>query len=84
MTIFKILIIPSIINNDNNNNNKSGLTFLSVRNHKLQEKYEFGMITSFAYKVSDSEEEIVVATTRLETMLGYYYNYNYFYDYSFL
>eukprot|EP01038_Epipyxis_sp_PR26KG_P012499 gene12499-16767_t len=47
-------------------------TFLSVPNHKLKDKYEFGMITSFAYKVegSDNGEEIVVATTRLETMLG--------------
>lgn len=27
-------------------------------------------MTHFAYKVKDSEEEIVVATTRLETMLG--------------
>jgi len=30
----------------------------------------FGMLTKFAYKVKDSDEEIVVATTRLETMLG--------------
>ena len=28
------------------------------------------MIVSFAYKVEGSNEEIVVATTRLETMLG--------------
>lgn len=50
-----------------------GKTFLAVPNHKLKEKYEFGMITSFAYKVVDGEpgkDEIVVATTRLETMLG--------------
>mmetsp|Transcript_12904 Transcript_12904/g.17693 ORF Transcript_12904/g.17693 Transcript_12904/m.17693 type:complete len:1013 (+) Transcript_12904:198-3236(+) len=48
-----------------------GRTFLAVPNHKQQEKYEFGMITSFAYKVEASpSEEIVVATTRLETMLG--------------
>jgi valyl-tRNA synthetase len=32
--------------------------------------YEFGYLTHFAYKVKDSNEEIVVATTRLETMLG--------------
>ena len=32
--------------------------------------YEFGTLTQFAYKVVDSNEEIVVATTRLETMLG--------------
>jgi valyl-tRNA synthetase len=47
-----------------------GKTMLSVPNHKQQEKYEFGVITSFAYKVDGSDEEIVVATTRLETMLG--------------
>jgi valyl-tRNA synthetase len=33
-------------------------------------EYEFGWLTHFAYKVADSDEEIVVATTRLETMLG--------------
>lgn len=47
-----------------------GKTYLSVPNHKNREKYEFGVITSFAYKVEGSDEEIVVATTRLETMLG--------------
>ncbi|KAJ8924985.1 hypothetical protein NQ315_001150 [Exocentrus adspersus] len=31
---------------------------------------EFGVITKFAYKVKDSDEEVVVATTRPETMLG--------------
>jgi valyl-tRNA synthetase len=33
-------------------------------------KYEFGVLVKFAYKVKDSEEEVVVATTRIETMLG--------------
>eukprot|EP00604_Paraphysomonas_vestita_P004168 CAMPEP_0174821978 /NCGR_PEP_ID=MMETSP1107-20130205/11936_1 /TAXON_ID=36770 /ORGANISM="Paraphysomonas vestita, Strain GFlagA" /LENGTH=974 /DNA_ID=CAMNT_0016039717 /DNA_START=170 /DNA_END=3095 /DNA_ORIENTATION=- len=49
-----------------------GITYLRVPNHTKKEKYEFGTLTSFAYKVVDSEtdEEIVVATTRLETMLG--------------
>lgn len=52
-----------------------GRTFLAVPNHKLRPTYEFGMITSFAYKVApdcarEEGEEIVVATTRLETMLG--------------
>jgi valyl-tRNA synthetase len=52
-----------------------GRTFLSVPNHP-KEKYEFGTLTSFAYKVFDETtgaagiEEVVVATTRLETMLG--------------
>jgi len=47
-----------------------GRTFLAVPNHKLRATYEFGMITSFAYKVEGTGEELVVATTRLETMLG--------------
>ena len=34
------------------------------------EQVEFGVLTSFAYKLTDSEHEIVVATTRPETMLG--------------
>jgi valyl-tRNA synthetase len=53
-----------------------GRTFLSVPNHRLKDKYEFGTLTSFAYRVADpatgaaTDDEIVVATTRLETMLG--------------
>ena len=45
-------------------------TLRAVPGHDPAKKYEFGVITSFAYKVEDSDEEIVVATTRLETMLG--------------
>lgn len=52
-----------------------GRTFLEVKTHKGNPndpsgRYEFGTLTSFAYPVEDSDEEIVVATTRLETMLG--------------
>ena len=51
-----------------------GRTYRSVPNHS-RDKYEFGTLTSFAYKIADADgnatdEEIVVATTRLETMLG--------------
>ncbi|XP_046657722.1 valine--tRNA ligase-like isoform X2 [Daphnia pulicaria] len=45
-----------------------GRTQLSVPGYK--EKIEFGVIVSFAYKIDGSDEEIVVATTRVETMLG--------------
>ncbi len=46
-----------------------GRTLLSVPGYP--EKVEFGVIVSFAYPVDGSDgEEIVVATTRLETMLG--------------
>ncbi|KAI9352633.1 tRNA synthetases class I-domain-containing protein [Obelidium mucronatum] len=48
----------------------TGSTFLSVPDHDPKKKYEFGVIVSFAYKFENSDEEIVVATTRLETMLG--------------
>ncbi len=42
-------------------------TFLSVPGHKG--KYEFGVLIEFAYKLAD-DSEIIVATTRIETMLG--------------
>lgn len=35
-----------------------------------EEEIEFGVLTQFAYKVDGLDEELVVATTRLETMLG--------------
>lgn len=35
-----------------------------------EEEVEFGVMAHFAYKVEGTEEELVVATTRLETMLG--------------
>ncbi|XP_036371216.1 valine--tRNA ligase isoform X1 [Octopus sinensis] len=46
----------------------SGRTFLAVPNYK--DKVEFGVLVSFAYPVVDSDEKIIVATTRVETMLG--------------
>ena len=53
-----------------------GRTFLEVKTHKKgnpkdpKGRYEFGVLTHFAYPVEDSDEFLVVATTRLETMLG--------------
>lgn len=46
--------------------------WLSVPGHAKDKKYEFGTLTEFAYKVDgvEGDEEVVVATTRLETMLG--------------
>lgn len=40
----------------------------SVPGHK--EEVEFGVLTYFSYKVDGTDDELVVATTRLETMLG--------------
>ncbi len=45
-------------------------TFLKVPGHDPNGKYEFGTLTEFAYKIKGTDKEIVVATTRLETMLG--------------
>lgn len=45
-----------------------GITLLKVPGY--DEEVEFGVITSFAYPLEDGSGEIVVATTRPETMLG--------------
>ncbi|CAB1456282.1 unnamed protein product [Pleuronectes platessa] len=46
----------------------TGRTLLPVPGYT--EKVEFGVLVSFAYKVDGSDEEVIVATTRIETMLG--------------
>ncbi|KAG9026395.1 hypothetical protein FRB95_008882 [Tulasnella sp. JGI-2019a] len=48
----------------------SGRTMLAVPGYDPKEKFEFGAITSFAYPIEASDEKIIVATTRPETMLG--------------
>ncbi|XP_022655201.1 valine--tRNA ligase-like [Varroa destructor] len=45
-----------------------GRTLLFVPGYK--DKVEFGVLISFVYKIEGSDDEIVVATTRIETMLG--------------
>lgn len=45
-------------------------TKMAVPGHRADRKYEFGVLTSFGYKVEGSDEQLIVATTRLETMLG--------------
>ncbi|KAI1795245.1 tRNA synthetases class I-domain-containing protein [Ganoderma leucocontextum] len=47
-----------------------GRTLLNVPGYDIKEKFEFGVITSFAYPIEGSDEKIIVATTRPETMLG--------------
>ena len=46
----------------------AGPTMLAVPGYT--KKVEFGVIVSFSYKVENSDSEIIVATTRIETMLG--------------
>lgn len=48
----------------------TGPTMLKVPGHDPNKQYEFGALTEFAYKVKGSDQRLVVATTRLETMLG--------------
>ena len=48
----------------------NGRTMLSVPGYDPKEKFEFGAITSFAYPIEGTDEKIIVATTRPETMLG--------------
>ncbi|CAF1002039.1 unnamed protein product [Adineta steineri] len=45
-----------------------GKTLIRVPGY--EQPVEFGVLTFFAYPVENSKEEIIVATTRLETMLG--------------
>ncbi|VVC90862.1 unnamed protein product [Leptidea sinapis] len=46
----------------------TGRTMLSIPGY--DNKVEFGVLVHFAYKAEDSDSEVVVATTRVETMLG--------------
>ena len=46
----------------------TGRTLLPVPGY--EEKVEFGVLVHFAYPLEDSDEKIIVATTRIETMLG--------------
>ncbi|KAJ1871248.1 valine--tRNA ligase [Coemansia sp. RSA 990] len=48
----------------------AGRTLMSVPGYPANEKFEFGVLVHFAYQIEDSDERIVVATTRIETMLG--------------
>lgn len=44
--------------------------FTKLKVPGYSEEVEFGVLTSFAYKLEEEDGEIVVATTRPETMLG--------------
>jgi valyl-tRNA synthetase len=44
--------------------------FTKLRVPGYDKPVQFGVLTSFAYRLEDGEGEIVVATTRPETMLG--------------
>lgn len=48
----------------------NGRTLMNVPGYDEKERIEFGVIVSFAYPIENSDEKIIVATTRIETMLG--------------
>ncbi|SAM83388.1 probable VAS1-valyl-tRNA synthetase [Ustilago bromivora] len=48
----------------------NGRTLMNVPGYPANERIEFGVIVSFAYQIEGSDEKIIVATTRPETMLG--------------
>lgn len=50
------------------NKDIKGRTLVSVPGY--DEKVEFGVLTSFAYQVVDSDDKLIIATTRPETMFG--------------
>lgn len=47
-----------------------GRTLMNVTGYDPKEKFEFGVLNEFAYEVEGTGERLVVATTRIETMLG--------------
>ncbi|KAJ2623755.1 valine--tRNA ligase, partial [Coemansia sp. RSA 1694] len=52
------------------NTDLPGPTMMTIPGYPAGEKFEFGVLIHFAYEVENSCERIVVATTRIETMLG--------------
>lgn len=58
----------AISNLEVDNKNVSGRTLLSVPDY--DEKIEFGLLTSYSYRVVGSDEKVTVATTRPETVFG--------------
>ncbi|KAG2218972.1 hypothetical protein INT45_008396 [Circinella minor] len=52
------------------NKELAGRTLMHVPGYGAEEKFEFGVLNEFAYQIQDSDERLVVATTRIETMLG--------------
>lgn len=67
---WSVKLNTAISNLEVENKDVKGRTLLSIPGY--DEKVEFGVLTSFAYPVADSEtgEKLVIATTRPETMFG--------------
>ncbi|AGO10024.1 AaceriAAR034Wp [[Ashbya] aceris (nom. inval.)] len=65
---WSVKLNTAISNLEVENKEINGKTLLSVPGY--DEKVEFGVLTSFAYPVVDSDEKLIIATTRPETMFG--------------
>ena len=65
---WSVKLNTAISNLEVENKDVKGRTLLSVPNY--DEKVEFGVLTSFAYPVVDSDEKLIIATTRPETLFG--------------
>lgn len=65
---WSVKLNTAISNLEVENKSIPGKTLLSVPNY--DQKIEFGVLTSFAYPVEGSDEKLVVATTRPETIFG--------------
>lgn len=65
---WSVRLNTAISNLEVENKDVKGRTLLSVPGY--DEKVEFGALTSFAYPVIGSDEKLVVATTRPETIFG--------------
>lgn len=65
---WSVKLNTAISNLEVENKDVKGRTLLNVPNY--DEKVEFGVLTSFAYPVVDSDEKLIIATTRPETLFG--------------
>ena len=65
---WSVKLNTAISNLEVDNKDVKGRTLLSVPGY--DEKVEFGVLTSFAYPIENSDEKIIVATTRPETLFG--------------
>ena len=67
---WSVYLNTSLSNLEVDQKHLTGRTLMNVKGYDIKERFEFGVITSFAYQIEDSDERIVIATTRPETMLG--------------
>ncbi|KAH3675103.1 hypothetical protein WICMUC_002935 [Wickerhamomyces mucosus] len=65
---WSVKLTTALSNLEVDNKDIKGKTLISVPGY--DEKVEFGVLTSFAYPIENSDEKIVVATTRPETLFG--------------